>query len=341
MLFFLRSWRNAIVVMIAIPASLLVTLAAMRLAHFTLDTVSLLAMTLIIGILVDDSIVVLENVERHFRHGEDPATAAIRGRTEIGVAAIVITLVDVVVFLPISFLPGSVGPVLARVRPGRDGRDADVAVRFVHGDAVARGPLGAALDAGSRGAIIGAFAAAVRTAAPLLRPTTSCTGGCATAGFVVVISGALAASLALAAACRLGLVGFEYIPPVDRGELYLTMTLPERNAARNDAPAPARRSNAIVDAVRDLRAESSMAGAYLGQLTRLHQQSARSRRSTSILNDQPRALDGLLGRATAERRAQGVVPSAVVVSVPATDISGGNAQPIDEVVSSVDGNPEP
>ena len=80
MLFFLRSWRNAIVVMIAIPASLLVTLAAMRLAHFTLDTVSLLAMTLIIGILVDDSIVVLENVERHFQRGEGPVAAAINGR---------------------------------------------------------------------------------------------------------------------------------------------------------------------------------------------------------------------------------------------------------------------
>jgi HAE1 family hydrophobic/amphiphilic exporter-1 len=109
MLFFLRSWRNAIVVMIAIPSSLLVTLAAMQLAHFTLDTVSLLAMTLIIGILVDDSIVVLENVERHFHAGEPPTEAAITGRSEIGTAAIVITLVDVVVFLPISFLPGSVG----------------------------------------------------------------------------------------------------------------------------------------------------------------------------------------------------------------------------------------
>src|SRR5271155_2918515 len=109
MLFFLRSWRNAIVVMIAIPASLLTTLTAMKLAHFTLDTVSLLAMTLIIGILVDDSIVILENVERHFSRGEPPAVAAVRGRSEIGVAAIVITLVDVVVFLPISFLPGSVG----------------------------------------------------------------------------------------------------------------------------------------------------------------------------------------------------------------------------------------
>ena len=66
-------------------------------------------MTLIIGILVDDSIVVLENIERHHQNGEAPTVAAINGRNEIGVAAIVITLVDVVVFLPISFLPGSVG----------------------------------------------------------------------------------------------------------------------------------------------------------------------------------------------------------------------------------------
>ena len=109
MLFFLHSWRNAIAVMIAIPTSLLVTLAAMKIAHFTLDTVSLLAMTLIIGILVDDSIVVLENIDRHFRKGEQPFEAAVKGREEIGIAAIVITLVDVVVFLPISFLPGSVG----------------------------------------------------------------------------------------------------------------------------------------------------------------------------------------------------------------------------------------
>ena len=84
MLFFLRSWRNALVVMIAIPTSLFVTLFAMKLGGFTIDTVSLLAMTLIIGILVDDSIVVLENIERHFEDGEAPRTAAILGRSEIG-----------------------------------------------------------------------------------------------------------------------------------------------------------------------------------------------------------------------------------------------------------------
>ncbi len=69
-------------------------------------------MTLIIGILVDDSIVVLENVERHYEDGEAPRTAAILGRSEIGMAAIVITLVDVVVFLPIAFLPGITGRLL-------------------------------------------------------------------------------------------------------------------------------------------------------------------------------------------------------------------------------------
>ena len=109
MLFFLRSWRKAVVVMIAVPASFLVTLAVMQVLGFTLDTVSLLGMTLMIGILVDDSIVVLENISRHQEEGEAPKEAAINGISEIGVATIVITLVIVVVFLPLSFLPGQVG----------------------------------------------------------------------------------------------------------------------------------------------------------------------------------------------------------------------------------------
>src|ERR1700736_1502978 len=109
MLFFLASWRSSLVVLIAIPFSLLITMIAMKLANFTIDTVSLLAMTLVVGILVDDSIVVLENIERHHRGGEPRLSAAVTGRSEIGFAAIVITLVDVVVFLPIAFLPGVVG----------------------------------------------------------------------------------------------------------------------------------------------------------------------------------------------------------------------------------------
>jgi HAE1 family hydrophobic/amphiphilic exporter-1 len=109
MLLFLHAWRNAAVVMIAIPSSLLATFIVMKLLGFTLDVISLMGLGLTIGILVDDSIVVLENITRHRDMGESPLEAAYIGRTEIGNAAIAITLVDVVVFLPIAFLSGIVG----------------------------------------------------------------------------------------------------------------------------------------------------------------------------------------------------------------------------------------
>jgi hydrophobic/amphiphilic exporter-1 (mainly G- bacteria), HAE1 family len=109
LMLFLHAWRNAAVVMIAIPSSLLATFVVMRIMGLTLDNVSLMGLSLIIGILVDDSIVVLENITRHRDMGQSPGDAAISGRTEIGGAAIAITLVDVVVFLPLAFLSGIVG----------------------------------------------------------------------------------------------------------------------------------------------------------------------------------------------------------------------------------------
>ena len=112
MLLFLHAWRNAIVIMIAIPSSILATFVLMKTFGFHLDTMSLMGLSLIIGILVDDSIVVLENITRHRDLGEDPIDAAINGRSEIGGAAVAITMVDVVVFLPIAFLPGIVGAYL-------------------------------------------------------------------------------------------------------------------------------------------------------------------------------------------------------------------------------------
>lgn len=112
MLLFLHAWRNAVVVMVAIPTSILSTFVAMKIFGFTFDFMSLMALSLIIGILVDDSIVVLENITRHRDLGEGPIEAAINGRTEIGNAAIAITMVDVIVFLPIAFVPGIVGMYL-------------------------------------------------------------------------------------------------------------------------------------------------------------------------------------------------------------------------------------
>jgi HAE1 family hydrophobic/amphiphilic exporter-1 len=114
MIFFLRSWRSAIVVCVSIPTSLAIAMTVMKLMGLTLDTDSLLGMSLVIGILVDDSTVVLENIERHFTElKQRPEDAAVSGREEIGAAAVVITLVDVVVFFPIAFIQGQVGRQLS------------------------------------------------------------------------------------------------------------------------------------------------------------------------------------------------------------------------------------
>jgi len=104
MLLFLRSFRNSLIVLIAIPTSLVTAFAAMWLLGYTLNLMTLLAMSLIIGILVDDAIVILENIQRHLDMGKNKRTASLEGRMEIGYSALSITLVDVVVFLPILFL---------------------------------------------------------------------------------------------------------------------------------------------------------------------------------------------------------------------------------------------
>jgi len=112
MLLFLRSFRNSFIVIVAIPTSLVTAFAVMWLLGYTLNLMTLLAMSLIIGILVDDAVVVLENIQKHLDRGKDKRTAALDGRMEIGFAALSITLVDVVVFLPILFIQVFVADML-------------------------------------------------------------------------------------------------------------------------------------------------------------------------------------------------------------------------------------
>lgn len=106
---FLHNFRGTIIVGIAIPVCLLATLMLMRLFGFTVNNLSMLALSLAVGVLVDDAIVVLENIFRHLRMGEEPEEAAVNGRSEIGLAAISITLADVVVFVPVGLMGGVVG----------------------------------------------------------------------------------------------------------------------------------------------------------------------------------------------------------------------------------------
>ena len=112
MFLFLHSLRDSLIVLVSIPASLLSTITFMYLLGFSLNLLTLLAMSLVVGILVDDSIVVLENIHRHLEMGKDKVKAAIEGRAEIGFTAIAITLVDVVVFFPLSLAPGLIGDLM-------------------------------------------------------------------------------------------------------------------------------------------------------------------------------------------------------------------------------------
>jgi multidrug efflux pump len=108
-LFFLRSIRASIIPILTIPISLIATFTMMFAFGFSVNTLTLLAMVLAIGLVVDDAIVVLENIYRHIEEGMEPVAAAIKGTREIGFAVIAMTLTLAAVYAPIAFAPGKTG----------------------------------------------------------------------------------------------------------------------------------------------------------------------------------------------------------------------------------------
>jgi len=106
---FLRTLRASIIPIITIPVSLIGAFAMMALAGFTINTLTLLALVLAIGLVVDDAIVVLENIYRHIEEGLDPFSAAIKGVREISFAVVAMTLTLAAVFAPLAFTPGRTG----------------------------------------------------------------------------------------------------------------------------------------------------------------------------------------------------------------------------------------
>src|SRR5215471_13341150 len=106
---FLRDWRATLIASIALPMSIIPAFWAIDVAGFSLNLVSLLAITIVTGILVDDAIVEIENIVRHMRMGKSAYRAALEAADEIGLAVIAITLTIVAVFAPVSFMGGIAG----------------------------------------------------------------------------------------------------------------------------------------------------------------------------------------------------------------------------------------
>ena len=227
LLVFLHTWRPTAIVLLAIPTSLISTFLIMKYFGFSLNMFSLMALALSIGILVDDSIVVLENIERHVAQGEPARQAALIGRSEIGLAAIAITLVDVVVYLPVSFMTGNIGRLFREF--GITIATATLfslfisftltpmlASRFLkHQSATSRAPL----------AVFGRYWEAGYTrVASLYRRILQRSLGRLGRPLVVLV-----AALTLFAAFQmlaLNLVGSEYVPQEDDGQFTVSITTP-------------------------------------------------------------------------------------------------------------------
>ncbi|MCU7492720.1 MAG: TolC family protein [Ignavibacteria bacterium] len=227
MLIFLHNLRNSLIVMVAIPASLVSTFIGMYAFGFSLNLMTLLALSLVIGILVDDSIVVLENIYRHMELGKPQRQAALEGRNEIGFAALSITLVDVVVFLPLALIQGLIGDIVRQfalvvvvstllslfvsftITPM-------LASRFTR------------LQRLTKDTAMGRFGMWVEKAFDKLteKYTQALKLGLKNSWKVIALAGFLLVfSIALVPA---GFIGSEFMPPSDRGELSVIMELPER-----------------------------------------------------------------------------------------------------------------
>ncbi|HTY58977.1 MAG TPA: efflux RND transporter permease subunit [Bacteroidota bacterium] len=225
MLAFLHSIRNSLIVMIAIPASMVSTFIAMYAAGLSLNLMTLLGLSLVVGILVDDSIVVLENIYRHLEAGDDQRSAALKGRNEIGFAALSITLVDVVVFLPLSLVSGLVGNIM---------REFALVVVFSTLMSLFVSftvtPLLASrftkLEHLSRSTLMGAFALWFEGMFSRLTAFYQRTLRWALRHPTVVQAGAVGAFVLALMLVPLGFIGSEFIAVADRGEFTVTLELP-------------------------------------------------------------------------------------------------------------------
>ena len=106
---FLKSWRSTVITGLTLPIALVGTIFAIYIFGFTLNMMSLMALSLSVGLLIDDAIVVRENIVRHLHMGKDHFTAALEGTNEIGLAVLATTLTVVAVFLPVGFMNGIIG----------------------------------------------------------------------------------------------------------------------------------------------------------------------------------------------------------------------------------------
>ncbi len=332
MLFFLRSWRSAIVVCISIPTSLAIALTAMKLMNLTIDTISLLGMSLVIGILVDDSTVVLENIERHFTElKQPPAEAAVRGREEIGAAAVVITLVDVVVFFPIAFIQGQVGRQIAEFAiVVVISTLTSLFVSFTITPTLAG--LWALRSHWKPWTVIDWFGDRFdQTRTWYIERVLPWSLG---HGRLVAFfcGGTFLLALGMVAA---GAVGEEFIPPVDRGEIYIQLIYPIGTPLTTVEKGTFALERKFLNSP-DTFAITTVAGAYAASFGGFVSQTNVGQVHVWLKDERAHSTD-YWAQQFRKVSKENLAPDVQAVVVPATSTGGGNAQPIDLLVTDLTG----
>lgn len=240
---FLRDWRATILSAVALPLSVIPTFLVMYLAGFSLNIVTLLALSLVVGILVDDAIVEIENIARHLRMGKKPIDAAREAANEIGLAVIATTFTLVAVFLPTAFMSGIPGLLFRQF-------GVTAAVAVVASLVVARllTPMMAAYFMKARpieekdGRIMGAYMAIVK-ASLSHRKTT-----------VLVTAVAVALSL-----CTIPFLKSGFLPAADDARTQITLTL-QPGATIEQTQATTRTAADIVGKLHDVKHVFSSVG---------------------------------------------------------------------------------
>jgi HAE1 family hydrophobic/amphiphilic exporter-1 len=348
---FLRRWRSSLIVLVAIPVSLVGTFFAMWALHFTLNVVSLMALGLCIGILVDDSIVILENIDRHIALGELPRAAAVNGRKEIALAAIAITLCDVVVFAPIAFMTDIVGQffrefgltvvcatllsllvsfTLTPMMASRMLKAAQVPHDPRAGEAVPAGEFGRFFETRVKG-----------TYRRFLQWSLA-----HRAAVIVPVALLLIGSLALV---PLKVIQTEFMPTADQGKLVVDLDLgagagyPQTDAKVKIVEARLVSIPEVEDAFATIGGDISASTAEI--IVKLRDKSRRHKSQSQIareLRDWGRGLPGVLFSVTepgiiSRTSIEGAKPLIINVVGPSRDVLRGVARRVEEIVRSVPG----
>ncbi len=288
-LFFLHNVRGTLIVSLAIPACIVATFLVMSIAGFTLNQMTLLALSLSVGILVDDSIVVLESITRHLKNGETPREAAFNGRNEIGFADITTTLVDVVVFVPIAFMGGVVGGFFKQF--GLVIVTAtlfSLVVSFSLTPMLASRWYKAGEDVEAKHGIFAPFERFYRWLEAKYRLVIS--AALRHRGWVVLAG---VAGLGLIFVVSFARLGFEFLPGTDQGQITVSLEMPP-GASLSATDTVARQMEQLVLKTPEVQAVVTNVGQILGGFGSIPRQGSQLAQCNIRLNEKRALLDPLL-----------------------------------------------